>query len=210
MRACFVALAVAEYFRDQGADVLLVMDSVTRLAMAQREIGLAAGEPPSQKGYTPSVFSLLPKVFERAGNFHRGSITGFFTVLVEGDDFNEPICDAVRAILDGHIILSRQMAASGHYPAIEVLNSVSRLTSQVATREQTQWALKVREAMSAYQQSEDLIQLGAYVSGTNPRLDTVLQARAGLLEFLRQEPSAKSPMQDTLAKLETLASALPG
>jgi FliI/YscN family ATPase len=210
VRACFVALAVAEYFRDQGADVLLVMDSVTRLAMAQREIGLAAGEPPSQKGYTPSVFSLLPKVFERAGNFRRGSITGFFTVLVEGDDFNEPICDAVRAILDGHIILSRQMAASGHYPAIEVLNSVSRLTSQVATREQTQWAQKVREAMSAYQQSEDLIQLGAYVSGTNPRLDTVLQARAGLLEFLRQEPSAKSPMQDTLAKLETLASALPG
>jgi FliI/YscN family ATPase len=210
VRACFVALAVAEYFRDQGADVLLVMDSVTRLAMAQREIGLAAGEPPSQKGYTPSVFSLLPKVFERAGNFHRGSITGFFTVLVEGDDFNEPICDAVRAILDGHIVLSRQMAASGHYPAIEVLNSVSRLTSQVATREQTQWARKVREAMSAYQQSEDLIQLGAYVSGTNPRLDTVLQARAGLLEFLRQEPSEKSPMQDTLVKLETLASALPG
>ncbi|MCX6633525.1 MAG: flagellum-specific ATP synthase FliI, partial [Acidobacteria bacterium] len=170
----------------------------------------AAGEPPSQKGYTPSVFSLLPKVFERAGNFRRGSITGFFTVLVEGDDFNEPICDAVRAILDGHIILSRQMAASGHYPAIEVLNSVSRLTSQVATREQTQWAQKVREAMSAYQQSEDLIQLGAYVSGTNPRLDTVLQARAGLLEFLRQEPSDKSPMQDTLSKLETLASTLPG
>jgi FliI/YscN family ATPase len=210
VRACFVALAVAEYFRDQGADVLLVMDSVTRLAMAQREIGLAAGEPPSQKGYTPSVFSLLPKVFERAGNFHRGSITGFFTVLVEGDDFNEPICDAVRAILDGHIILSRQMAASGHYPAIEVLNSVSRLTSQVATREQTQWARKVREAMSAYQQSEDLISLGAYVSGTNPRLDTVLQARTGLLEFLRQEPADKSPMQDTLVKLETLASALPG
>lgn len=210
VRACFVALAVAEYFRDQGADVLLVMDSVTRLAMAQREIGLAAGEPPSQKGYTPSVFSLLPRVFERAGNFRRGSITGFFTVLVEGDDFNEPICDAVRAILDGHIILSRQLAASGHYPAIEVLNSVSRLTSQVASREQNQSAQKVRDAMSVYQQSEDLIQLGAYVSGTNPRLDTILQARTGLLAFLRQEPSDNSPIEDTLAKLGALASALPG
>ena len=209
VRACFVALAVAEYFRDQGADVLLVMDSVTRLAMAQREIGLAAGEPPSQKGYTPSVFNLLPKIFERAGNFRRGSITGFFTVLVEGDDFTEPICDAVRAILDGHIVLSRQLAAGGHYPAIDILNSVSRLTSQIATKDQAAWCAKVREAMAAYQQAEDLIQLGAYVSGSNPRLDTILRARNNLVEFLRQDPSAKSTAQETLARLGTLASALP-
>ncbi|MCL6545766.1 MAG: FliI/YscN family ATPase [Bryobacteraceae bacterium] len=209
VRACFVALAVAEYFRDQGADVLLVMDSVTRLAMAQREIGLAAGEPPSQKGYTPSVFNLLPKIFERAGNFRRGSITGFFTVLVEGDDFNEPVSDAVRAILDGHIVLSRQLAAAGHYPAIDILASVSRLTSQVATREQAQAAYKVREAMAAYQQAEDLIQLGAYVSGSNPKLDAVLQLRGQLLEFLRQEPDQKSPIQETLGGLKRLAAALP-
>src|SRR5580698_4071860 len=171
IRASFVAVAVAEYFRDCGKSVLLVMDSVTRLAMAQREIGLAAGEPPAQKGYTPSVFALLPKVFERAGNFPRGSITGLFTVLVEGDDFSEPICDAVRAILDGHIVLSRQLAAANHYPAIDILQSVSRLQSQLATPEQGTHARAVRQALSQYQQAEDLIQLGAYVAGSNPLLD---------------------------------------
>jgi flagellum-specific ATP synthase len=209
VRACFVALAAAEYFRDRGADVLLVMDSVTRLAMAQREIGLAAGEPPSQKGYTPSVFNLLPKIFERAGKFRRGSITGFFTVLVEGDDFNEPVCDAVRATLDGHIVLSRQLGAAGHYPAIEVLNSVSRLTSSITSREQAGWARKVREAMATYQQAEDLIQLGAYVSGTNPKLDTILRVREELTEFLRQDASVKTPAGETLSRLEALAAKLP-
>lgn len=208
VRACFVALAVAEYFRDAGASVLLVVDSVTRLAMAQREIGLAAGEPPSQKGYTPSVFHLLPKVFERAGNFRRGSITGFFTVLVEGDDFNEPICDAVRGILDGHIVLSRRLGDAGHYPAIDILQSISRLTTQIAAQGQQEAARKVREALAVYQQSEDLILLGAYAAGSNPKLDASIRARAELTEFLRQDAHAASKREETLARLAALASAL--
>jgi flagellum-specific ATP synthase len=208
VRACFVALAIAEYFRDQGANVLLVMDSVTRLAMAQREIGLAAGEPPSQKGYTPSVFSLLPKVLERAGNFRRGSITGFFTVLVEGDDFNEPICDAVRGILDGHFILSRRLADQGHYPAIDILHSVSRLTSAIAGPRQKESVVKLRRALAAYRDAEDLIQLGAYVSGSNPTLDSSIRLRPELLEFLRQEQHATTPLADTLARMDGLASKL--
>ena len=208
VRACFVALAVAEYFRDQGASVLLVMDSVTRLAMAQREIGLAAGEPPSQKGYTPSVFNLLPKVLERAGNFRRGSITGFFTVLVEGDDFNEPVCDAVRAILDGHIILSRQLAAQNHYPAIDILHSVSRLTSAIATPQQKAGAARLRQALAAYHDAEDLIQLGAYVAGTNPTLDASIRLRAEILDFLRQDHATAVPISQTLGRLEQLAGRL--
>jgi flagellum-specific ATP synthase len=210
VRACFVALAVAEYFRDQGANVLLVMDSVTRLAMAQREIGLAAGEPPSQKGYTPSVFNLLPKVLERAGNFGRGSITGFFTVLVEGDDFNEPICDAVRGILDGHFILSRQLGNQGHYPAIDILHSVSRLTNAIATPAQKEAARKIRSALSAYRDAEDLIQLGAYVAGSNPQLDASVRLRPELLDFLRQDHLANSPLPETLSRLEQLAARLDG
>jgi flagellum-specific ATP synthase len=205
VRACFVALAVAEYFRDQGASVLLVMDSVTRLAMAQREIGLAAGEPPSQKGYTPSVFNLLPKVLERAGNFKRGSITGFFTVLVEGDDFNEPICDAVRGILDGHFILSRQLGSQGHYPAIDILHSVSRLTSAIASKPQQEAARKIRAALAAYRDSEDLIQLGAYVAGSNPGLDASIRLRPELLDFLRQHHQHKSTLEETLSRLRELA-----
>jgi len=210
IRAAFVALAAAEYFREQGQSVLLVMDSVTRLAMAQREIGLAAGEPPSQKGYTPSVFSLLPRIFERAGRFHQGSITGFFTVLVEGDDFNEPVCDAVRAILDGHIVLSRQLGTAGHYPAIDVLESVSRLASRLSNPEQKNAAQKIREAMAAYERAADLIQLGAYAAGTNPKLDAAIAVRERLLAFLRQDAGVNSPIGETLARMEQLAAAIPG
>ena len=205
VRACFVALAIAEYFRDEGADVLLIMDSVTRLAMAQREIGLAAGEPPSQKGYTPSVFNLLPKILERAGNFQKGSITGFFTILVEGDDFNEPICDAVRAILDGHVVLSRQLGAAGHYPAIDVLQSVSRLAPRLTSSEQKAAAQKIREALGSYERAEDLINLGAYAGGSNPQLDAAIRMRPQLLDFLKQDSQSNAPIDETLARLSELA-----
>ena len=205
IRAGFVALAVSEYFRDQGKSVLLVMDSVTRLAMAQREIGLAAGEPPAQKGYTPSVFQLLPRVFERAGRFKNGSITGFFTVLVEGDDFNEPISDAVRGILDGHLILSRDLGLAGHYPAIDVLQSVSRLASRISGPEQKQAAQKLRETMSLLRQSQDLINLGAYVSGSNPRLDSALRVRPQIDQFLKQDAHEVSNFEETLRQLQIIA-----
>jgi FliI/YscN family ATPase len=205
LRACFVALAVAEYFRDQGADVLFIMDSVTRLATAQREIGLASGEPPSQKGYTPSVFNLLPRILERAGNFAKGSITGFFTVLVEGDDFNEPVSDAVRAILDGHIILSRRLAASGHYPAIDVMHSVSRLSSQLSAPDVLSAARNIREALAVYDESKDLIELGAYVGGTNPKLDAALRLRPDIVNFLRQEMASPSPLSDTHTRMKSIA-----
>jgi FliI/YscN family ATPase len=208
VRAAFLALAIAEYFRDRGSDVLFVMDSVTRLAMAQREIGLSAGEPPSQKGYPPSVFALLPRIFERAGKFEKGSITGFFTVLVEGDDFNEPICDAVRSILDGHIILSRELQASGHYPAIDVLNSISRLAPKVATRDHLEAVSRLRESMALYQRSQDLINLGAHVKGANPHLDTSIQVRPRILDFLRQDAHVCAAISDTEKAVVELASAL--
>jgi flagellum-specific ATP synthase len=208
VRACFVALAIAEYFRDEGADVLLIMDSVTRLAMAQREIGLAAGEPPSQKGYTPSVFNLLPKILERAGNFQKGSITGFFTILVEGDDFNEPICDTSRAILDGHIILSRRLAESAHYPAIDITSSVSRLASQLAQPEDASAAIKVREALSLLADSKDLVELGAYLPGKNPKLDQAIRMQPEINALLRQLTSEKSSLADTRQQLRSLAERL--
>jgi len=176
--------------------------------MAQREIGLAAGEPPSQKGYTPSVFALLPKIFERSGHFKKGSITGFFTVLVEGDDFNEPICDAVRGILDGHFILSRELGAAGHYPAIDIRHSLSRLTSRLASQEQLSHIQKIRESLALYHDSQDLIQLGAYAPGSNPKLDASIRCRASMLNFLKQDSQAFSSRSETLEHLEKVAAAL--
>jgi FliI/YscN family ATPase len=201
IRAAFVALAAAEYFRDRGKDVLLVMDSVTRLAMAQREIGLAAGEPPSQRGYTPSVFALLPRIFERAGRFRRGSITGFFTVLVEGDDLNEPIADAVRAILDGHIVLSRELAESGHYPAIDVERSISRVMTAIAPREQLDAARRARHLLAKLSKARDLIQLGAYAAGSDPELDAALRAQPALTALLQQDMHERASLDASRRQL---------
>ncbi len=206
IRALSVALAVAEFFRDQGKDVLMVGDSVTRLAMAQREIGLAAGEPPSQKGYTPSVFQLLPRVFERAGRFRNGSITAFFTVLVDGDDMNEPIADAVRGILDGHIVLSRSLGQKGHYPAIDILQSVSRLAPRVAVSGQIESANRVRETLALLANAADLIRVGAYASGSNPQLDAAIAIEQEINRFLRQKPNEFSDMDATARRLAQLAS----
>lgn len=188
IRAALGATAMAEYFKDRGANVLLIMDSVTRFAMAQREIGLAAGEPPSSKGYTPSVFALLPQLLERAGNFcEGGSITAFYTVLVEGDDMNEPIADAVRGILDGHIVLARALAARNHYPCIDVLQSASRLFSEVTTKDHQQSAGRLRELLAEYARHEDLINIGAYQKGSNPRVDEAIARHDEITRFLRQD-----------------------
>jgi len=188
IRAALAATAIAEYFKDCGANVLLIMDSVTRFAMAQREIGLAAGEPPSSKGYTPSVFALLPRLLERAGNFAAGgSITGFYTVLVDGDDMNDPIADSARSILDGHIVLSRSLAARNHYPCIDVLNSASRLFSEVTTKEHQASASRIRDLMAAYERAEDLINIGAYKAGSNPRIDEAISRHDQIVSYLKQD-----------------------
>jgi FliI/YscN family ATPase len=208
VRATFLAATIADYFRDQGKDVLLIMDSATRFAMAQREIGLAVGEPPSQKGYTPSVFQLLPRVFERAGNFAKGSTTAFYTVLVEGDDMNDPIADSCRALLDGHIVLSRELASGNHYPAVDVLESVSRLARAVTAPEHVSSAARLRDGLAAYRRAEDLIHLGAYASGSNPKVDAVLQAHDAILGFLRQDSATAQPLENTLEQLQLLASKL--
>lgn len=186
LRAAYLGTSVAEYFRDQGKNVLLMMDSVTRFALAQREIGLAAGEPPATRGYPPSVFALLPRLLERSGRTATGSITGFYTVLVEGDDTNEPISDTVRGILDGHVVLSRRLANQGHYPAIDVLTSLSRLMSELADPDHKQAAQSLRQLLAAYQQSEDLINIGAYQAGTNPLVDAAIQLRPAILQYLQQ------------------------
>lgn len=186
LRAAYVGTAIAEFFRDTGKDVLLMMDSVTRFALAQREIGLAAGEPPATRGYPPSVFALLPRLLERSGKTDRGSITGFYTVLVEADDANEPISDAVRGILDGHIMLSRKLAHQAHWPAIDVLASISRSMPDVATAEHRLAADSLKQLLAAYQQSEDLISIGAYQAGSNPQVDAAIRMRDDYLKFLRQ------------------------
>lgn len=186
LRAAFVGTAIAEFYRDLGRDVLLMMDSVTRFALAQREIGLAAGEPPATRGYPPSVFALLPRLLERSGKTNRGSITGFYTVLVEADDANEPISDAVRGILDGHVMLSRKLAHKAHWPAIDVLSSISRSMPDVVTPEHRQASDSVKQMLAAYQQAEDLISIGAYQSGSNPLVDAAIQLQDETRQFLQQ------------------------
>ena len=186
VKGAFLAMAVAEHFRDQGKNVLLMMDSVTRFAMAQREIGLAVGEPPATRGYTPSVFSLLPQLLERAGMGERGSITGLFAVLVEADDMNDPIADATRSILDGHIVLTRELATQNHYPAIDVLESVSRLTRDLLTSEQLDLAAAAREQMAVYRRNQDLITIGAYPAGSNAAIDQAIRLHDPMRRFLRQ------------------------
>ena len=187
LRGAYIATTIAEYFRDQGNDVLLMMDSVTRFALAQREIGLSVGEPPTTRGFTPSVFSLLPKLLERAGTSSgEGSITGLYTVLVEGDDLNEPISDAVRAILDGHIVLSRELASHNHYPAIDILNSVSRLMIDVVSKEHYDLSMKFKDILATYKSAEDLINIGAYTRGSNPKIDQAIQKYDLMIPYLRQ------------------------
>lgn len=205
IKAAFVATTIAESFRDEGADVLLMMDSVTRLAMAQREVGLAIGEPPATRGYTPSVFAMLPRLLERAGTSDRGSITGIYTVLVEGDDMNEPVADAVRGILDGHIVLSRHLAHRGHYPAVDVLQSVSRLTGSLFSREQRNAGDRLRELMAAYHRAEDSIAIGAYVPGSDPLIDEARAKHDAINAFLRQSVDEPHDRQTALDRVRALA-----
>ncbi len=205
LKGALGATAVAEYFRDQGARVMLMMDSVTRFAWAQREIGLAIGEPPTTRGYTPSVLAALPQLLERAGTSPRGSITGLYTVLVDGDDMNEPIADAARSILDGHLVLRRDLAARGHYPAIDVLESVSRVMPDIVDERHRRTARAIREMMAVYRASEDLIQLGAYVAGSNPAVDRAIQRRPAIQEFLLQAPDERVAWEAMMARLEPLA-----
>jgi flagellum-specific ATP synthase len=205
IKAALVATTIAEYFRDQGLDVLLMMDSVTRLAMAQREVGLAVGEPPTTKGYTPSVFALLHSVMERAGTSNVGTITALYTVLVEGDDMNEPIADAARGILDGHYVLTRKLAQQGHYPALDVLQSISRLMDDIVSPEHLRAAAALKQALALYTEAEDLIAVGAYQPGSNPQLDRAIALRPALLEFLRQQKHEFTPLQATVENMQLIA-----
>jgi flagellum-specific ATP synthase len=210
IQAAFTATAIAEHFRDQGKNVMLMMDSVTRFAMAQREVGLAIGEPPATRGYTPSVFALLPRLLERAGTSPNGSITGLYTVLVDGDDMNEPIADAVRSILDGHVVLTRSLAHSGHYPAIDVLQSVSRLVGEIVTPEIREAGNRLRSALASYREKEDLISIGAYQPGTDPLLDAAIALRPAMDGFLRQSIDELTTAEEADHALVSLAGQLPG
>lgn len=204
LKGAFTATAIAEYFRDQGKKVILMMDSVTRFAMAQREVGLAIGEPPATKGYTPSVFAMLPRLMERSGMSDKGSITAFYTVLVDGDDFNEPIADAVRGILDGHIVLSRALAAKNHYPAIDILSSVSRLMSEIADDEHKKTASLCRDLLATYKDSEDLINIGAYVKGSNKKVDMAINYNDAIEKFLRQGVKEHTEFKESLVALKNI------
>jgi len=204
-RGALVATAIAEYFRDQGKQVLLMVDSVTRVAMAWREIGLAVGEPPTTKGYPPSVFASLPRLLERAGNGAKGGITGLYTVLVDGDDFNEPVADAARSILDGHIVLTRKLAAGAHYPSVDVLDSKSRVKDHVTTTDQQKNVLSLMRCEAAFREKEDLILVGAYAKGSDPQVDAAIQMREPILNFLRQAPSEHSTFEDTRQQLSALS-----
>jgi flagellum-specific ATP synthase len=208
IRAAQVGTAVAEYFRDQGKDVLFIMDSVTRYARARRVVGLAVGEPPTTRGYTPSVFAELPRLLERAGQSARGSITAFYTVLVDGDDLNEPVSDAVRSILDGHIVLARGLAERGHYPPIDPRRSLSRLMTQVADRQHQADAVELRRLWSLYEDSSDLIRIGAYTAGANAEIDRAVAARPAIEAFLRQGSDERSTLAETVARLRSMTGGL--
>lgn len=201
IKGAFTATAIAEYFRDKGLNVMMMMDSVTRVAMAQREVGLAVGEPPTTKGYTPSVFAILPKLLERTGTNQRGSITGFYTVLVDGDDMNEPIADTVRGILDGHFVLSRELANKGQYPAIDVLKSISRIMNHIVTKEHIRAAEKLRDLLSIYINSEDLINIGAYKRGSSMEIDEAIRMYPQIISFLKQGTDEKVSMEEGLNHL---------
>jgi flagellum-specific ATP synthase len=204
IKAAFVGTTIAEYFRDKGKNVLLMMDSVTRFAMAQREVGLTIGEPPTTKGYTPSVFAMLPKLLERAGTSSKGTITGFYTVLVDGDDMTEPIADAVRSILDGHIVLSRKIANKGRFPAVDPLQSVSRVMPDIVTEDHRTRASVFNEILQTYNEAEDLINIGAYSKGSNPQIDHALSKIGSLNKFLKQDMNEKDTLKNTINKLMSI------
>lgn len=205
MRGAFTATAIAEFFRDKGLHVNLMMDSVTRFATAQREIGLALGEPPASKGYTPSVFTLLPRLLERAGAVEgRGTITGLYTVLVEGDDFNEPIADAVRAILDGHIVLTRELAMQNHYPAIDVLTSVSRVMNDIMDESHLDLSNRLKKVLALYRKNEDLIKIGAYTAGSSPDIDDAIEKNELINQYLAQDVNARVSLAESLEGLQAI------